>query len=96
VNILNFESYSMLWFAQKPRVLFWENVTLAPLFCHPYTPIWPYVTLGIRETERQSWWMCGGYVTTCHFCVWIFKGCMSYKVVNPLLLKLECKTLILA
>jgi len=45
----------MLWFAQKPRVLFWENVTLAPLFCHPYTPIWPYVTLGIRETERQSW-----------------------------------------
>lgn len=56
VNILNFESYSMLWFAQKSGDLLWENVSFFEgwenvslttfLFVHPY------VTPGKRESER--------------------------------------------
>jgi len=32
------------------------------------------VALGRRESERQSWWVCGGYIVMCHFCVWRYKG----------------------
>lgn len=49
VNILNFESYSMLWFAQKSGDLLWENVSFfegwenvsLTTFCL-YTLMWHY------------------------------------------------------